>query len=70
MEALEAALAVLREEAEPLHWTKILDMCLHRGYLDPFETPNVRAALLGALAAGVRDGTILKVSTGVFRLAD
>ena len=35
VEPLEAALAVLREEGEPLHWTRIQDLALRRGYLDP-----------------------------------
>ncbi len=68
MEPLEAALAVLREEGEPLHWTRIQDLALRRGYLDPFETPDVRKALVAALAAAVRDGELQKVSTGVYRL--
>ena len=52
MEPLEAAVTVLREEGEPLHWTKIQDLALRRGYLDPFEIPDVRKALLAALAEG------------------
>jgi hypothetical protein len=66
MEPLEAAVAVLREEGEPLHWTKIQDLALRRGYLDPFEIPDVRRALLAALAEGVRLGRVSKVSTGVY----
>ena len=66
MEPLEAAVTVLREEGEPLHWTKIQDLALRRGYLDPFEIPDVRKALLAALAEGVRSGRLSKVSTGVF----
>lgn len=68
MEPLEAALAVLREEGEPLHWTKIQDLALRRGYLDPFEQPDVRKRLLAALAEGVRSGVLVKVSTGVYEL--
>jgi hypothetical protein len=67
MEALEAALAVLREEGAELHWTKIQDLALRRGYLDPFETPDVRGALLAALAEGVRAGALVKASKGVYR---
>jgi hypothetical protein len=67
MEFLDAALAVLREEGEPLHWTKIQDLALRRGYLDPFETPDIRRGLLAALAEGVRSGAMQKVSTGVYR---
>ena len=69
MEPLEAALEVLREEGEPLHWTKIQDLALRRGYLDPFERPDVRKALLSALAEGVRSGALVRESTGVFRAA-
>ena len=67
MEFLEAALAVLREAGEPLHWTRIQDLALRRGYLDPFERPNVRKELLAALAQGVRSGALVKESTGVYR---
>jgi hypothetical protein len=69
MESLEAALTVLREEGEPLHWTKIQDLALRRGYLDPFAQPDVRKRLLAALAQGVRDGVVVKESTGVYRPA-
>ena len=66
MEPLEAAVAVLREEGEPLHWTKIQDLALRRGYLDPFEIPDVRRALLAALAEGVRSGVLEKQGVGVY----
>ena len=69
MEALEAALTVLREEGTELHWTKIQDLALRRGYLDPFETPDVRSSLLRALADGVRSGVLEKASKGVYRIA-
>lgn len=68
MELLEAAITVLREEGEPLHWTKIQDLALRRGYIDPFETPDVRKQLLAALAEGVRRGALMKVSRGVYEL--
>jgi hypothetical protein len=68
MEPLEAALTVLREEGTELHWTKIQDLALRRGYLDPFETPDVRKVLLGALAEGARSGALVKGSTGVYAL--
>jgi len=68
MEPLEAAVTVLREAGEPLHWTRIQDAALRRGYLDPFETPDVRKVLLGALAVGVRAGTVVKTSTGTYAL--
>jgi hypothetical protein len=66
MEELEAAITVLREEGEPLHWTKIQDLALRRGYLDPFENPDVRKALLAALAEGVRSGVLAKQGVGVY----
>jgi HB1/ASXL restriction endonuclease-like protein with HTH domain len=69
MELLEAAITVLREEGEPLHWTKIQDLALRRGYIDPFETPDVRKVLLGALAEGVRSGVLVKASKGVYHLS-
>lgn len=69
MEPLEAALTVLDEEGEPLHWTRIQDLALRRGYLDPFDRPNVRKELLAGLAEGVRSGALVKESTGVYRIA-
>lgn len=68
MEPLEAALRVLREEGEPLHWTVIQDLALKRGYLDPFELSDVRKVLLAALAEGIRSGALEKVSIGVYGL--
>jgi hypothetical protein len=67
MDFLEAALAVLREEGGPLHWTKVQDLALRRGYLDPFSQPDVRKHLLAALAEGVRSGALEKDGTGVYR---
>ena len=69
MEPLDAALEVLREEGGPLHWTKIQDLALRRGYLDPFARSDVRKDLLAALAEGVRSGVLVKESTGVYRQA-
>ena len=69
MEPLEAAVKVLTEEDEPLHWTKIQDLALRRGYLDPFETPDIRKVLLSGLAEGVRSGILEKEGTGVYRAA-
>ena len=66
MDPLEAAVTVLGEEGEPLHWTKIQDLALRRGYLDPFEIPDVRKALLSALAEGVRSGVLTREGTGVY----
>ena len=66
MEPLEAAIQVLREEGVPLHWTKIQDLALRRGYLDPFEFPDVRRTLLAALGEGVRSGVLEKQGKGVY----
>lgn len=66
MEPLEAAIRVLGEEGVPLHWTKIQDLALRRGYLDPFELPDVRRTLLAALGDGVRSGVLEKRGTGVY----
>jgi len=68
MEFLEAALAVLREENEPLHWTKIQDLALRRGYVDPFTQPDIRKHLLAVLAQAVKDGAVVKDPTGAYRL--
>ncbi len=68
MEFLEAALTVLREEGEPLHWTVIQDLALRRGYLDPFTQADVRQNLVAALADAVRNGTMVKEDKGVYRL--
>ena len=69
MEVREAVLAVLREEAVPLHWTVIQDLALRRGYVDLFVTSDVRGRVLGELAAAVRDGQIRKDGRGVYVLA-
>jgi hypothetical protein len=66
MDPLEAAIAVLQEEGQPLHWTRIQDLALRRGYLDPFEVPDVRRTLLRALADGARSGVLEKQGTGVY----
>jgi hypothetical protein len=69
MEPIDAALAVLREAGEPLHWTVIQDRALKAGYLDPFTQRDIRKHLLAALAAAAREGSERKVSTGVYELA-
>lgn len=69
MEPLDAAVTVLGEEGEPLHWTRIQDLALRRGYLDPFQISDVRKALLSALADGVRSGVLVKEGTGVYTTA-
>ena len=65
----EAVLDVLRGADEPVHWTVILDRALKAGSIDPFETPDVRGAVLTALRALVADGRAVKTETGVFALA-
>lgn len=70
MEFLEAALTVLREQGESLHWTKIQDLALRRGYLDPFTQPDIRRHLLAALARAAKAGIVVKDSTGVYRLPE
>ena len=69
MEVREAVLTVLAEEAVPLHWTRIQDLALRRGYVDPFSTPDVRKRVLAELAAAVRAGELRKDGTGVYALA-
>jgi hypothetical protein len=68
-DALAAAIAVLGEAGEPLHWTVIQDRALRSGRIDPFTTPDVRRALLGALRRGVRRGSLLGAGRGVYELA-
>ena len=68
-DALDAALAVLGEAGEPLHWTVIQDRALRSGRLDPFATPNVRGELMTALRRGVREGSLQRVDTGIYDLA-
>ena len=68
LDALEAALAVLREEGTPLHWTVIQDLALKRGYLDPFTQRNIRQDLVASLSRAARDGTLAREGKGVYRL--
>lgn len=70
MEPRAAVLAVLTEEAAPLHWTKIQDIALRSGYLDPFEYPDVRRQVQTTLKELARDGLIEKRTTGVYYLAE
>jgi hypothetical protein len=70
MEPLEAAVAVLRNAAEPLHWTVIQDRALRGGLIDPFVVADVRSVLLQALRDGVRDGVLVRVGRGVYALGD
>lgn len=70
MEELDAAVRVLEEQGEPLHWTVIQDIALQRGYLDPFTQRDIRKRLLSALSRAARrpDGPVVKTSTGVYGL--
>ena len=65
----EAVLEVLRGADEPLHWTVIQDRALKAGSIDPFETRDVRKAVLAALRALVADGRAVKTAAGVYVLA-
>lgn len=71
MDELEAAVRVLEERGEPLHWTVIQDMALQRGYLDPFTQKDIRRRLLTALADAAKrpDHPVRKVGKGVYALA-
>ena len=70
MEELEAAVKVLEEQGQPLHWTVIQDIALQRGYLDPFTQKDIRKRLLAALSGSARraDGPVVKTATGVYAL--
>ena len=70
MEPLDAAVKVLEDEGLPLHWTKIQDLALKRGYVDPFTQKDLRKRFVAALAAAARDpdGPVEKAGTGVYVL--
>jgi hypothetical protein len=63
-------MAVLAEETTPLHWTRIQDLALRRGYLDPFEHPDVRKQVQTTLRALLREGVVVKEAKGVYVLAE
>lgn len=65
----EAVRKVLGDSDEPLHWTVIQDRTLRGGLIDPFETPDIKGAVLGALRAMVADGRAIKTARGVYALA-
>lgn len=65
----DAVLQVLHEADGPLHWTVVVDRALRRGYLDPFETPDVRGVVQRALVELGRVGVARRVSTGVWVLS-
>ena len=66
MDIREAILTVLRDAQQPLHWTKVQDLALRAGYLDPFEHPDVRRLVQTELHAMAREGTILRTGKGVY----
>jgi hypothetical protein len=68
MEPLDAAIVVLRDAGEPLHWTVIQDRALRGGLIDPFVVVDVRGTLLTALRDGVRAGVLERAGTGVYRV--
>lgn len=69
MEPLDAALAVLREAGEPLHWTVIQDRALRAGHLDPFADPQAGRKLRRALAEAAKaGGPVEREDKGVYRL--
>lgn len=68
MEPREAVLAILSEEREPLHWTKVQDLALRRGYLDPFAHPDVRRQVQTSLRALAEEGAIAKRGKGVYEV--
>jgi hypothetical protein len=70
MEPRAAVIAVLAEERSPLHWTRIQDLALRRGYLDPFEHPDVRRQVQTTLRALLREGVVAKEAKGVYFLAE
>jgi hypothetical protein len=69
MTPAEAVLAVLGEADEPLHWTVIQDRALRGGYIDPFQTSDVRGAVLAAVRELVADGRAVRTATGVYAAA-
>ena len=68
MDPLDAAVTVLREAGEPLHWTVIQDRALRIGLIDPFTVKDVRATLLRALRDGVDAGRLVRAGKGVYAL--
>jgi hypothetical protein len=67
MDVRDAILRVLREQDESLHWTRVQDLALRQGYLDPFEHPDVRRQVQTALRQLAHEGAIVRVGKGVYR---
>jgi len=70
MDFHDAVVTVLREEAEPLHWTVIQDLALKRGYLDPFTQGDIRKGVVAALSEAAKAGEIRRRSTGVYEVPE
>jgi hypothetical protein len=68
MEPRDAVLAILSEQKAPLHWTKVQDLALRRGYLDPFAHPDVRRQVQTSLRALAEEGVIAKRGKGVYEV--
>lgn len=66
MDVREAILRVLRDAGEPLHWTKVQDLALRAGYLDPFEHPDLRRLVQTELHTLARAGAIARAGKGVY----
>jgi hypothetical protein len=67
MDPRDAVLRVLGERDEALHWTRIQDLALRQGYLDPFEHPDVRRHVQRAIRELAREGAIIRVGKGLYR---
>lgn len=67
--ARRAVLRVFEDEPGPLHWTKVQDLALQRGDLDPFAGTDLRRSVLRALADLAAEGVIEKVGKGSYRRA-
>lgn len=67
MDPGEAALRVLTESGEALHWTVVWDRALRGGLIDPMTQPDARDALVRWLAEAAREGRIEKISKGTYR---
>lgn len=68
MDPDRAVITVLRDAAEPLHWTVIQDRALRQGYLDPFVSADVRGQVLASLRSLAVEGSIERVDKGTYRL--
>lgn len=62
----DAILGILRDAGEPLHWTVIQDRALRAGTIDPFETSDVRRAVLRALHDLAAEGRVVSTAKGIY----